>query len=141
MAHLPLSLERSLSYRNQSKNSHCKLEVWFLFGRDLHHERVTGFLKESSDDYNVNIAITQSKGKVKQIIQCTCVTVHVMILTFLNIYQIIPFNHTSTVWHYSSIKSVINTSWHSFLGFLYCGYSRHSHIPEKYSLFASIKAL
>ena len=26
----------------------------------------------------------------------------------MNIYHIIPFNHTSAIWHYSSIESVIN---------------------------------
>ena len=32
----------SLSYRNQSIGSLCKSMDWFLYDRDLHHERVNG---------------------------------------------------------------------------------------------------
>ena len=39
---LSLSRQRSLSYRNQSINLLCKSMDWFLYDRDLRHERVNG---------------------------------------------------------------------------------------------------
>ena len=38
---LILSWRRSLSYRNQSIDLLCKSMGWFLYDRDLHHERVS----------------------------------------------------------------------------------------------------
>ena len=35
-----LSWRRSLSYRNQSIDLHCELMDWFLYDRDLRHEKV-----------------------------------------------------------------------------------------------------
>ena len=40
VSHLSLSWRRSLSYRNQSIDLLCKSMDWFLYNRDLHHERV-----------------------------------------------------------------------------------------------------
>ena len=40
---LILSWRRSLSYRNQFIDLHCKLMDWFLYVRDLRHERVKWF--------------------------------------------------------------------------------------------------
>ena len=37
---LTLSVRRSLSYRNQFIDLLCKSMDWFLYGRDLRHERV-----------------------------------------------------------------------------------------------------
>ena len=37
---LTLSWRRSLSYRNQSIDLLCKLMNWFLYDKDIHHERV-----------------------------------------------------------------------------------------------------
>ena len=37
---LTLSWQRSLSYRNQSIDLHCKSMDWFLYDRDLRHERI-----------------------------------------------------------------------------------------------------
>ena len=37
---LSLSGRRSLSYRNQSIDLHSKSIDWFLYGRDLRHERI-----------------------------------------------------------------------------------------------------
>ena len=36
---LTLSLQRSLSYKNQSSDLHCKWMDWFLYDKGLHHER------------------------------------------------------------------------------------------------------
>ena len=41
---LTLSWRRSLSYRNLSTDFLCKPVKWFLYDRDLHHERVKEFL-------------------------------------------------------------------------------------------------
>ena len=38
---LTLSLQRLLSYRNQSIGLLCKSVDWFLYDRDFHHERVS----------------------------------------------------------------------------------------------------
>ena len=67
VVNLTLSWRRSLSYRNR----------FILFDSDLRRERGNGFLKESSDDYNVNIAITQLKEKIK-----TNITAHLMLLSY-----------------------------------------------------------
>ena len=40
-SNLTLSWWMSLSYRNQSIDLICKSMEWFLFDRNLHHERVT----------------------------------------------------------------------------------------------------
>ena len=40
LVHLTLSWRRSLSYRNQSIDLLCKSIEWFLYDRDLRHERV-----------------------------------------------------------------------------------------------------
>ena len=46
--HLPFAnfnsfmTERSISYRNQSINLESKSMDWFLYDRDLHHEKVKG---------------------------------------------------------------------------------------------------
>ena len=37
---------RPLAYRNQSIDLQGKSLDWFLYGRDLHHERVNGLSKE-----------------------------------------------------------------------------------------------
>ena len=37
---LTLSCQRSLSYRNQSIDLQCKSMDWFLYDRDLRHEKV-----------------------------------------------------------------------------------------------------
>ena len=39
---------RSLSYRNQSIDLICKSMDWFLYDRDLRHERVNPFLGQCS---------------------------------------------------------------------------------------------
>ena len=41
---LILSCRRSLSYRNQSTDLLCKSMDWFLYDRELHHERVKEYV-------------------------------------------------------------------------------------------------
>ena len=38
-------MTESLSYKNQSIDFQCKSMDWFLYDRDLRHERVNGTLK------------------------------------------------------------------------------------------------
>ena len=45
---LALSWQRSLSYRNQSIDLQSQSVDWFLYDRDLRHERVKGYLYQRS---------------------------------------------------------------------------------------------
>ena len=47
---LTLSWRRSLTYRNQSINLQSKLLNWFLYDRELRHERVKGKYEKSNSN-------------------------------------------------------------------------------------------
>ena len=50
---LTLSWRRSLSYRNQSTDLYRKSMDWFLYGRDLRHERVNLYILQSPTQFSI----------------------------------------------------------------------------------------
>ena len=61
---LTLSWRRSLLYRNQSIDLHCKSMEWFsmewfLYNRDLRHERIKGLIHDLPAELNVKCPTLQ----------------------------------------------------------------------------------
>ena len=54
---ITLSWQRSLSYRNQSIDLLCKSIGWFLYDRDLRHEKVSKCFKKSTISFNIWLTI------------------------------------------------------------------------------------
>ena len=57
---LTLSWRRSLSYKNQPIDLHCKSVDWFLYERDLRHERVKHFWWTNLGSVNTDLFVTNT---------------------------------------------------------------------------------
>ena len=60
---LTLSWGRFLSYRNQSIDLLCKSLDWFLYDRDLLHERANAFIANKEVEYS-NFILTENNRKL-----------------------------------------------------------------------------
>ena len=75
--HLTLSLRWCLSYKNQSIDLLCISMDWFLYDRDLHHERVKGvckmlhakLLRNFFQNLNWNVAWEKKRLEQKNVIK------------------------------------------------------------------------
>ena len=71
---LALSWRRSLSYRNQSIDVLCKSIDWFLYHRDLRHERVKAKITplEQLLKFREPLAVGTSTKKIRNVLEIYC---------------------------------------------------------------------